>query len=80
MKLITTKRRLRFIAEYGRIEEITFYLFGVKFWTENHIAPIEDDEQVRRNFDLEEMTGYEDWRRRMNLMRLTDEQFNRISK
>lgn len=79
MKIITQKSANKFSPEYGWINQISFFIFGFKFWTENHLIEIEKEpEAPKYSYDLEEMTGYQEWRQKMHLMRLDDEQFTQI--
>ena len=79
MKIITTQTKKVFSPEYGWINQITFFIFGFKFWTENHLFEIEKEpEAPKYSYDLEEMTGYQEWRQKMHLMRLEDDEFMQI--
>lgn len=79
MKIITTRKANKIHPEYGKVLQVTFYIFNLKFWTENN--PVEVDhpeEKFKYDYDLEEMTGYAEWREKMKLMRLSDEEFTQI--
>jgi len=38
MKVFTSKTEIKFSPEFGKIEQKTFYLFGIKIMTENHLT------------------------------------------
>lgn len=79
MKLFTRKTAVKFSQEFGKINQVTYYFLGVKFWTENYLIEIEPiKEEPKYSYDIEEMTGYMEWRQKMHLMRLEDEEFMQI--
>ena len=79
MKLFTRKTAVKFSPEFGKINQVTFYFFGLKFWTENYLIEIEPiKEEPKYSYDIEEMTGYMEWRQKMHLMQLDDDTFSQI--
>lgn len=79
MKLFTRKTAVKFSQEFGKINQVTYYFLGVKFWTENYLIEIEPiKEEPKYSYDIKEMTGYMEWRQKMHLMRLEDEEFMQI--
>ena len=79
MKLFTRKTAVKFSQEFGKINQVTYYFLGVKFWTENYLIEIEEKpEELKYSYDIEEMTGYMEWRQKMHLMRLDDDTFSQI--
>lgn len=79
MKIITKKSAKKFSPEYGWVNQISFFVFGFKFCTENHfIEIISEPKEEKYSYDVEEMTGYQEWREKMHLMRLEDDVFIQI--
>ena len=79
MKLFTRKTAVKFSPEFGKINQVAYYFLGVKFWTENYLIEIEEKpEELKYSYDIEEMTGYMEWRQKMHLMRLDDDTFSQI--
>ena len=74
-----TTQRVK-LNEYGLVEQSKYYLFGKRglcFMVVNNAIEVEPHHPtIQERIDLEEITGYEQWRREMKLMRLTDEQFD----
>ena len=69
--------------QHGWCEEVKCYLFGRRglcFWTLVNYLPRIQEHSVKRGdrADIEEMTGYCEWRERMKLMRLNNEEFDLI--
>ena len=59
MRLFTRKTAVKFSPEFGKINQVTYYFLGVKFWTENYLIEIEEKpEELKYSYDIEEMTGY----------------------
>ena len=77
MKLLTKKSKFRFMPDYGRIEEISFYLFKFKLWTENHLAP-QEDEPIKYDFETEQITGFNKWNKDYNNIPLSNDQFDKF--
>lgn len=70
------------LKEYGFAYQTTFYLFGrrglgVVIGYDPIEAPAQQAERIY-NADLEDMTGYNEWRAENKLMRLSDEEFDLI--
>ncbi len=38
MKVFTSKTEMKFSPEFGKIEQKTFYIFGIKIITENYLT------------------------------------------
>ena len=76
-KMTTQRVKLK---EYGFVDQSKYYLFGKRglcFMTVNNSVEVELQQPKRQErIELEEITGYEQLRREMKLMRLTDEQFD----
>lgn len=80
MKILTTKKAMKFHPEFGRVEQITYHLFGVKILTENFLPEAEPQQpEIKNDPDLEEMTGYIEWRAKMKVMSLTNEQYTNVA-
>ena len=79
MKLFTRKTAVKFSPEFGKINQVSYYFLGLIFWTENYLIEIEPiKEEPKYSCDIEEMTGYMEWRQKMHLMRLDDDTFSQI--
>ena len=54
MKLFTRKTAVKFSPEFGKINQVTYYFLGVKFWTENYLIEIEPiKEEPKYSYDIE---------------------------
>ena len=69
-----TTKKIKFHPEYGRIEQVKYYLLGFHFWTENNPIP-KEDEPIKPNRELEEITGFNEWTKDYNL---TNEDFDKF--
>ena len=81
MKKITQKKSKKYNPDFGWINQISFFIFGFKFWTENHLIEISepDEAEEKENIhNLEEMAMYAEWREKLGLMRLNDDDFVQI--
>ena len=79
MKLFTRKTAVKLSPEFGKINQVTYYFLGLRFWSENYLIEIEEKpEELKYSYDIEEMTGYMEWRQKMHLMRLDDDKFSQI--
>lgn len=81
MKIFTTTEKVVFTANREKLLQINFFLFGWKFWTENHFYPTEyktDEELRKESHDLEEMAMYLLWREKNKLGAIDDEKFDKI--
>lgn len=78
-KLITTKETKKFSNEYGWLRVITYYFLNVRFWSEHYLLfePKQEEKPIKRH-EIAEMEDYQDWREKMHLMRLSDDEFMQI--
>ena len=77
----TTHRKVH--TNHGWCEEVKYYLFGIRglcFLTELNHEPLIQEHEIKpsEKMDLEEITGYCEWRERMYLMRLSNDEFDMI--
>lgn len=76
MKILTQRKKKVFSPDYGWLEQVKYYVFGFCVMTENN--PIEAFTEERTVHDLEDMAMYQEWREKMKLMRLEDDDFVQI--
>lgn len=77
MNILTKKTKKVHSPEYGWLEQVKYYVFGFCIMTENNpINPFPEGEKTAH--DIEEMAMYQEWREKMKLMRLEDDEFIQI--
>lgn len=78
MKATELRVKRKFHKIKGLVDEIKYVIFGKVIWTEN--IPIEKEEipDYKYNAELKEITGYVKWRQDNHLMRLSNEELERL--
>lgn len=78
MKALTTTSRKVYHSEFGWLKQIKFFLFGFHFLTENHPIQEQIEEAIGNVYDLEDMAVYIEWRKKMKLMRLSNQEYEKV--
>ena len=67
------------LKEFGMVERVRLFIFGILVWTEYHAieAKVQHEEKNHRA-NISEMEGYLEWRERLKMGNVSDEDFINI--
>ena len=79
MKLIKIKKDTVTLVEYGKVNRVRLFFLGVLIWTEHHAieAKVQHEEKYQRA-NISEMEDYLEWRQRLKMGNISDEDFINI--